>query len=67
MLSSKILKKKSKMGCFQFLAIEKKDAMSIMEHVSLLYDGTFFVYMPRGGIAGSSGRTTFSFSEKPSD
>jgi len=31
--------------------------MNIVEHVSLLYVGTSFGYMPRSGIAGPSGRT----------
>jgi hypothetical protein len=35
--------------------------MNIVEHVSLLYGGTSFVYMPRSGIAGSSGRTMSNF------
>jgi len=43
-------------GCSQFLAIINKVAMSIVEHVSLLYVRASFGYMPRTGIAGSSGR-----------
>ena len=35
--------------------------MNIVEHVSLLYVGTSFGYMPRSGIAGSSGRTMSNF------
>jgi hypothetical protein len=31
--------------------------MNIVEHVSLLSVGVSFGYMPRSGIAGSSGRT----------
>jgi hypothetical protein len=42
---------------FHFLAIINRAAMNIVEHVSLLYVGTFFGYMPRSGIDGSSGNT----------
>ena len=35
--------------------------MNRVEHVSLLYVGAFFRYMPRSGIAGFSGRTISSF------
>jgi hypothetical protein len=49
------------LGCFQLLAIINKEAMNIMEHVSLLHVGTSFGYMPRSNIAGSSGRTISSF------
>jgi hypothetical protein len=35
--------------------------MNIEEHVSLLYFGTSFGYMPRSGIAGSSGSTVSNF------
>jgi hypothetical protein len=48
-------------GCFQLLAIINKAAMNIVEHVSLLYDGESSGYMPRSGIAGSSGRTISNF------
>jgi hypothetical protein len=34
-----------------------KSIMIKVEHVSLLYVGTSFMYMPRSGIDGSSGRT----------
>jgi hypothetical protein len=36
-------------------------AMNIVEHVSLLYVGASFGYMPRSGIAGSSGSTMSNF------
>ena len=36
-------------------------AMNIVEHVSLLHVGAFWGYMPRSGIAGSSGSTMFNF------
>jgi hypothetical protein len=35
--------------------------MSIVEHVALLHVGTSSGYMPRTGIAGSSGSTTSNF------
>jgi len=43
------------LGSFQLLTIINKAAMNIMEHVSFLYVGASFGYMPRSGIAGSSG------------
>jgi hypothetical protein len=43
------------LGSFQLLAIINKAAMNIVEHVSLLHIGTSSGYMPRSGIAGSSG------------
>jgi hypothetical protein len=51
------------MGSFQLLAIINK-TMNIVEHVSLLYGGVSFGYMPRSGIAGSSGSTMSSFWRK---
>jgi hypothetical protein len=36
-----------------------KAAMNIVEHVSLLQVGAFSGYMPRKGIAGSSGSTMY--------
>jgi len=47
------------MDSFQNLSIINKAAMNIVEHVSLLYVGASFGYMPR------SGRTMSNFSEKP--
>jgi hypothetical protein len=47
------------LGSFQFLAIINKAAMNIVEHVSFLPVGTSG-YMPRRGIAGSSGSTISS-------
>jgi len=35
------------LGSFQLLAIINKAAMNIVEHVSLLYVGASFGYMPR--------------------
>ena len=49
------------LGCFQLLANIYKAAMNIMAHVSLLYVGASFGYMPRSGIAGSSGNTMSNF------
>jgi hypothetical protein len=49
------------LGSFQLLAIINKAAMNIVEHVSLLYVGEYFEYMPRSDIAGSSGSTMFNF------
>ena len=43
------------LGSFQLLAIINKAAMNIEEHVFLLA-GRSSGYMPRRGIAGSSGR-----------
>jgi hypothetical protein len=52
------------LGSFQLLAIINKAAINIVEHVSLLYFGTSFRYMPSSGIVGSSGRTINSFLRK---
>ena len=49
------------MGSFQLLANINKAAMNIVEHVTLLQVGISSVYMPRRGIAGSSGSTMSSF------
>jgi len=40
------------LGSFQFLAIIYKAAMNIVQHVSLLYVGASFGYMPKKGIVG---------------
>ena len=45
------------LGSFQLLAIINKAVMNIVEHVSLLPVGTSSGYIPRRGIAGSSGST----------
>ena len=47
------------LGCFQILAIINKAAMNTVEHVSLLYIGGPFGYMPKSGIGGSSGNTMY--------
>jgi hypothetical protein len=49
------------LGSFQLLAIINKAAMNIVEHVSLLPVGAFSGYMPRSGIARSSGSTMSNF------
>jgi hypothetical protein len=49
------------LGFFQLLVIINKAAMNIVEHVSLLQVGAFSAYMPRSGIAGSSGSTMSNF------
>jgi hypothetical protein len=48
-------------GSFQLLTIINKAAMNIVEHVSFLPVGISSGYMPRRGIAGSSGSTMFNF------
>ena len=52
------------LGSFQVLAIINKSAMNIVEHVFLLPVGTPSGYMPRKGIAGSSGNTMSNFLRK---
>jgi hypothetical protein len=49
------------LGCLELLNIINKAAMNIMEHVSLLYIEESSGYMPRSGIAGSSGNTMSNF------
>ena len=49
------------LGSFQLLVIINKAAMNIVEHVFLLPVGASSGYMPRRGIAGSSGRTMSNF------
>ena len=45
----------------QLLAITNKTDVKIVEHVSLLYFGASFGYMPRSDKAGSSGSTMPNF------
>ena len=52
------------MGSFQILPIIYEAAMSIVEHVFLLHMGASSVYMPRSGMAGSSGSYYVLFSEE---
>jgi hypothetical protein len=49
------------LGSFQILAIINKAAMNIVEQVFLLPVGTSSGYMPRRGIAGSSGSLMSNF------
>ena len=49
------------LGSFQLLAIINKSTLNIVEHVSFLPFGTSSGYMPRRGIAGSSGSTMSNF------
>jgi hypothetical protein len=49
------------LGSFQLLAIINKAAMNIVEHVFLLLVGTSPGYMPRRGIAESSGSIMSNF------
>jgi hypothetical protein len=49
------------LGWFQLLAIINKAAMNIVEHVSLLHVEASSGYVPRSGIAGSSGSTMSNF------
>ena len=50
------------LGSFQLLAIINKAAINIVEHVSLLPVGISSGYMPRRGIAGSTGSATSTMS-----
>jgi hypothetical protein len=52
---------KGHLGYFRLLVIINKAAMNIVEHVSFLLVGTSSEYMPRRGIAGSSGSTMSNF------
>ena len=49
------------LGSFQLLAIINKATMNTVKHVSLLHVGASSRYMPRSGIAGSSGSTMSNF------
>ena len=49
------------LGSFKLLAIINRAAMNIVVHVSLLYIRVSLGYMPRSGIAGSSGSTISNF------
>jgi hypothetical protein len=47
--------------CLQLLAIIDKASMNIVEHLSLLYMGASFRYIPSSGIVVFSGRTISKF------
>ena len=49
------------LGSFKLLAIINMTAMNTVEHVPLLHVGASSGYMPRSGIAGSSGSTMANF------
>jgi hypothetical protein len=49
------------LGYFQVLAITNKAVMNIVEQVSLWHGGASFGYIPKSGIAGSSGRSISNF------
>jgi hypothetical protein len=49
------------LGCFHILPITNKATMNIVEHVPLWPGGASFGYIPKTGIAGSSGRSIFNF------
>ena len=53
------------LGSFQLLAIISRAEMNIVVHVSLLYIKVSLGYMPRSGIAGSSGSTMSNFLRYP--
>jgi hypothetical protein len=46
---------------FQLLAITNKAAMNTVEYMPLWYSGATFGYIPKSGIAGSSGRCISNF------
>jgi hypothetical protein len=52
------------LGYFQLLAITNKAIMNIVEHVDLWQGGASFEYIPKCGIAGSSGRPISNFPRK---
>jgi hypothetical protein len=52
------------LGFLQLLIIINKATRIIVQHVSLLYVGVPFGYMPWNGIAGSSRRTISNFMRK---
>jgi hypothetical protein len=49
------------LSSFQLLTIINKAAINLVEHVSFLPVGISSGYMPRRGIAGSSGSTVYNF------
>ena len=49
------------LGSLQFLTIINKASMNIVEHLSLLYVGESFEYIPRDVMAGFAGNDIFNF------
>ena len=49
------------LGCLQLLDITNKPTVNIMEHMPLWHGRTSLGYIPKGSIAGSSGRSIFNF------
>ena len=49
------------LGCFQLLVITNKAAMNIVEHMPWWHGGASFGYIPKSGIAESSGRSISNF------
>jgi hypothetical protein len=49
------------LDCFQLLVITNKAGMNIVKHVPLWHGGTYFGYISKSGIAGSSGRSISKF------
>ena len=48
------------LGCLHLMAIINMAAMHIVGHVTFLHVGSSSGYIPRSGIAGSSGHSTMS-------
>jgi hypothetical protein len=50
------------LGCIQLLAVTNKTTMNrVGHHVPLWHDGEYVRYIPKAGIAGSSGRSICNF------
>jgi hypothetical protein len=49
------------LGCLNLLPITNKTGMNIVEQVPLWHGAASFGYIPKSGIAGSSGRSISSF------
>jgi hypothetical protein len=47
------------LGCFQIYT--NKVAVNIVDHMPMCHDEASFEYIPKSGIAGSSGRSISSF------
>ena len=53
------------LGCFKVLVIIQKAIINIVEHRPLGHGGASFGYMPKSGIAESSGGSISNFLRKP--